>query len=63
MDSNDLAPLPVPTIEKLNELATSKLAEIVRRSTAGEMGWDGFQESEISAAKELLQKDEVKVER
>ena len=51
------ASLPLPdikTIEKLNETATSKLSEIVRRSTAGEPGWEGYEEASLIAARELL---------
>ncbi|RFU34654.1 hypothetical protein B7463_g1682, partial [Scytalidium lignicola] len=47
----------VKTIERLNETATAKLAEIVRRSTGGEPGWVGYDESEVAAAQELLKKD------
>lgn len=44
-------------VEKLNELATSKLAEIIRRNSAREVGWDGYDEAEIIAARELLDRD------
>ncbi|KAH8804623.1 hypothetical protein F5884DRAFT_859245 [Xylogone sp. PMI_703] len=47
------------TVERLNEMATAKLAEIVRRSTGGEPGWTGYEESEVAAAQELLKKDEA----
>ncbi|KAK4242515.1 TPR repeat protein oca3 [Achaetomium macrosporum] len=46
------------TIERLNELATAKLAEIVRHSTAHDRGWRGYNEAEIAAAQELLSEDE-----
>ena len=45
------------TIERLNELATAKLSEIVRRSTAQERGWRGYDELEITAARDLLSED------
>jgi hypothetical protein len=45
------------TIERLNELATAKLSEIVRRSTAQDRGWRGYSEAEIAAARELLSGD------
>ncbi|KAI1468464.1 TPR-like protein [Daldinia caldariorum] len=45
------------TLSKLDELATEKLAEIVRRNSAGEKGWQGYDEAEIKAAKELLEGD------
>jgi hypothetical protein len=57
-------PLPsVKSVEKLNEVATLKLAEIVRRSAAKERGWDGYDEAEIIAARALLDKDGQKVVR
>lgn len=60
---NDL-PLPsVKSVEKLNEVATVKLAEIIRRNAAKERGWDGYDEAEIIAARALLDKDSQKVER
>ncbi|KAI0840218.1 tetratricopeptide [Hypoxylon sp. FL0890] len=43
------------TLSKLDELATEKLAEIVRRSSAGEKGWQGYDEAEIKATRELLE--------
>ncbi|KAI0123108.1 tetratricopeptide [Xylariales sp. AK1849] len=45
------------TLQNLDELATRKLAEITRRFTAGERGWQGYDEAEIAAAKDLLEKD------
>ncbi|KAI0430835.1 tetratricopeptide [Xylaria sp. FL1042] len=48
-------PIPAPsTLQKLDEAATEKLAEIVRRNTAGEKDWQGYAEAEIAAARELL---------
>jgi hypothetical protein len=58
--------LPAPskaTIEKLNELATAKLAEIVRRSTSGEKDWDGFSQTEIFAARALLNQNTAAIQR
>ncbi|KAI1319885.1 tetratricopeptide [Xylariaceae sp. FL0255] len=43
------------TLQKLDELATSKLAEIVRRKSSGEKDWQGYDEAEIIAARELLE--------
>lgn len=51
------------TLEKLHELATAKLAEIVRRSTAKERGWRGYNEAEVAAARELLAEDTAAVKR
>lgn len=45
------------TLEKLNELASAKLSEIVRRSTAREAGWRGYDELEVAAARELLSEE------
>jgi hypothetical protein len=52
--------LPAPdkkTVERLNELATAKLSEIVRRNLNGESGWTGYEKSDIIAAQELLNRD------
>jgi hypothetical protein len=52
--------LPAPdrkTVERLNELATAKLSEIVRRNLNGEKGWTGYEKSDIIAAQELLNRD------
>ena len=54
--AGDIAPPSVATIEKLHELATAKLAEIVRRSGSGEAGWD-YDQSELISARELLDRD------
>ncbi|KAI0503314.1 tetratricopeptide [Xylaria bambusicola] len=49
-------PVPTPgTLQKLDEVATEKLAEIVRRNTTGEKDWQGYTEAEITAARELLE--------
>ncbi|TKA75218.1 hypothetical protein B0A55_05897 [Friedmanniomyces simplex] len=61
--AGDLAPPSIGTVKKLNELATSKLAEIVRRGTAGEKGWDGYSEAELKAARELIDSDTQKIQR
>ncbi|KAL2128983.1 hypothetical protein VTI74DRAFT_8391 [Chaetomium olivicolor] len=45
------------TLERLNELATAKLSEIVRHSTAHDRGWRGYSEAEVAAARELLSED------
>jgi len=51
------------TIERLNQAATDKLAEIVRRNTAGEPGWQGYKKDEVDAAKELIAKSTAEIER
>jgi tetratricopeptide (TPR) repeat protein len=45
--------------EDLNAKATNKLAEIVRRSKAGENGWQGFDLGELEAAQELIATESV----
>ncbi|KAJ8120563.1 hypothetical protein ONZ43_g2757 [Nemania bipapillata] len=48
---------PIPassTLRNLDEVATEKLAEIIRRNSAGETDWQGYDEAEISAARQLL---------
>ncbi|CAK7265367.1 Inositol phosphatase SIW14 [Sporothrix epigloea] len=42
------------TVQRLAQLATEKLSEIVRRNTAKEPHWSGYDEAEIAAARELL---------
>ncbi|KPM41672.1 hypothetical protein AK830_g4905 [Neonectria ditissima] len=49
------------TIEKLNQAATKKLAEIVRRHGAQEPLWQGYNADEIAAAKALLDKSSSNV--
>ncbi|KAI0540988.1 tetratricopeptide [Xylaria digitata] len=43
------------TLQRLDEAATEKLAEIVRRNSAGEKDWQGYAEAEIEAARALLE--------
>ncbi|KAL1588413.1 hypothetical protein WHR41_02974 [Cladosporium halotolerans] len=59
----ELPPPSVKTTEKLNEAATAKLSEIVRRSKSGEKGFDGYSEAELIAAHELLSRDSQNVAR
>lgn len=60
---DDDVPLPqVSTIMKLEEIATSKLAEIVRQFGGKKKGWSGYDEAEVIAARELLDRD-AKTER
>lgn len=51
------------TVERLNETATAKLSEIVRRKKGGEVGWGGYNEAELIAAKALLDSDTAKITR
>lgn len=53
-DPVDFAVPSISTIERLSEKATQKLSEIVRRSTAKESGWRGYEESEVMEAQDLL---------
>ena len=52
-----LAPPEKATVEKLNEVATAKLAELIRCASKGEPGWEGFDPAEVIAARELLDRD------
>ncbi|KAK5123985.1 hypothetical protein LTR85_002182 [Meristemomyces frigidus] len=61
--TGDLAPPSLAAVKKLSQLATAKLAEIVRRGSAGEKGWDGYNEAELGAARELLDRDTQKIQR
>jgi hypothetical protein len=62
--SDDGLPLPdIKTVELLNQKATEKLAEIVRRSTSGEAGWEGYDTAELIAARELLDRDATQITR
>lgn len=45
------------TAQKLNELATKKLAEAIRKSKTNETGWDGYDKVELLAAQALLSQD------
>ncbi|KAJ5022587.1 hypothetical protein J3E73DRAFT_426423 [Bipolaris maydis] len=57
-DSDDVS-LPSPEIiRKLEEIATNKLAEMIRNYKSGKKGWQGFEEAEIIAARELLDRDD-----
>ncbi|KAI0012848.1 tetratricopeptide [Xylariaceae sp. FL0662B] len=55
-DSDGFTVPSAEILRKLDEVATEKLSEIVRRSSAGEKGWQGYDEAEVRAARELLQK-------
>lgn len=62
--SEDGPSLPeIKSIELLNEKATAKLSEIVRRSVAREKGWQGYDGAELIAARELLDRDATPVTR
>jgi hypothetical protein len=51
------SPPDVKTVQLLNQTATAKLSEIVRRSVSGENGWQGYDSAELIAARELLDRD------
>lgn len=63
LGAGELALPTSETVKKLNRLATAKLAEIVRRGSSGEKGWDGYSEAELAAAREILDRDTQKIER
>jgi hypothetical protein len=57
---NDDDDIPIPTIDsvkKLEEIATSKLGEIVRNASSGKAGWTGYDQAEVIAARELLDRE------
>lgn len=62
-NDDDFALPDAATLQRLDELATGKLAEITRRFTAGEKGWQGYDEAEIVAAKALLEEESGTVTR
>ncbi|KDN62483.1 putative tetratricopeptide [Colletotrichum sublineola] len=62
-DSDEWGLPDVTTLQKLNELATQKLADIVRRNGAQEKLWQGYDESEVSAARDLLSKESAELVR
>lgn len=58
--------LPVPSVQvvqKLNQLATAKLAEIVRKASTEAPGWDGYDPAEVIAARALLNEDGAAITR
>lgn len=61
--TGELAPPSLAAVTKLNELAIAKLGEIVRRSASGEKGWDGYNQAEIIAAREIVEKDAQRLQR
>ncbi|KJZ75546.1 hypothetical protein HIM_05009 [Hirsutella minnesotensis 3608] len=62
-DSEGFAMPEQATVEKLNQAATEKLAEIVRRYGAKERLWQGYDAGEIAAARVLLSRASNKVVR
>ena len=62
-DGGDLPPPSLATVQKLDALATDKLGEIVRNYSSGKSGWTGYEEAEVIAARELLDREGSKVAR
>ncbi|KAL6706925.1 Inositol phosphatase SIW14 [Coniothyrium glycines] len=57
-DEDDV-PIPsIETVRRLEEIATAKLAEIVRQYKSGNKGWQGYDAAEVIAARELLDRDD-----
>lgn len=56
-DDEDIAPPKLPSVKKLEVLATSKLAEAIRQYSSGSKAWSGLDEAEVIAARELLDRD------
>ncbi|PVH95029.1 hypothetical protein DM02DRAFT_571886 [Periconia macrospinosa] len=57
-DEDDVPPPKLQTVKKLEELATGKLAEIIREYKSGNKKWAAFDEAEVIAARELLDRDD-----
>jgi hypothetical protein len=53
-ESESSARLPLQTVQELNTKATVEIENIVRRKTAGDPEYRGYDEAEIIAAKALL---------
>ena len=53
-DSGESLHLPRATVQALNQKATSQIADIVKRSSAGDADYGGYDASEIISAIELL---------
>jgi tetratricopeptide (TPR) repeat protein len=47
------------TVEGLNAKATGRLAEILRRASSGEKGWQGFDGGELEAVRELIAEERI----
>jgi hypothetical protein len=62
-DDSEFALPDTSTLERLNELATARLSEIVRHSAASDRGWRGYSEAEVAAARALLADDASAIER
>lgn len=56
-EDDDIAIPSSQMVKKLEELATNKLAEMIRQYKSGNKSWQGFDEAEIIAARELLDRD------
>lgn len=56
-EDDDVSVPSISTLQKLEELATNKLAEIVRQYKSGNKAWQGFDEADVIAARELLDRD------
>jgi len=63
-DREEASGLPtLKTVQRLNEVATKKLAEIIRKHSTGENGWQGYDEAEVIAARELLDRESSDIRR
>ncbi|KAI9791790.1 MAG: hypothetical protein M1835_000093 [Candelina submexicana] len=63
LGAGEVPPPTLSVVQKLNERATSKLAEIIRRSSTAEKGFECYEQAEVIAARELLDRDTQPVER
>ena len=56
-DSETLRRLPRKVVQELNQKATAALDNIIRRNTAGDVNYGGYDEAEIISAKALLDRN------
>ncbi|KAL1591449.1 Inositol phosphatase SIW14 [Paraconiothyrium brasiliense] len=56
-EEDDVVPPRPQSVKKLEEIATAKLGQIVRQYSASTQGRSGYDEAEVIAARELLDRD------
>lgn len=56
-DDDDMSIPSIETVKKIEKIATTKLAEIVRLYKSGDKAWKGYDEAEIIAARNFLDRD------
>ncbi|KAI9814754.1 MAG: hypothetical protein M1827_003020 [Pycnora praestabilis] len=61
--TSEFNPPSLATVQKLNQRATAQLADIVRHNSGHEKAFEGYDQAEIIAARELLDRDTQRIER